>query len=118
VLLRETQNNQFRKYIEELFWRSRWVASNLERFKKYVGEAWEVLQINPEQPVTVLPLVVSNNLVEVEIEGFPPVITSNELNDLLSMNIFPQSKNGLKSVTFRVGTKNVPLIYIQSEWLS
>jgi hypothetical protein len=63
VSLRETQNNQFRKFIEELFWRSRWVASNLERFKMYVGEAWEVLQINPEQPVTVLPLVVSNNLV-------------------------------------------------------
>jgi hypothetical protein len=116
VSLRETQNNQFRKYIDELFWRSRWVASNLEKFKKYVGESWEVLQINPKKPVTVLPLVVSNNLVEIEIEGYPPIVTSNELNDLLSMNILPEPKNGLTSVTFRVGTKNVPLIYIHGDY--
>jgi hypothetical protein len=116
ILIRETQNNQFRKYTEELFWRSKWIASNLARFKEYVGQAWEILQINPKEPVTVLPLVVSNNLVEIEKEGYPPIITSNELNDLLSVDIFPELCNEVNTVIFPVGTKKVPLIYIQGNY--
>ena len=113
IVPREYELNRFEKYIKEMFWRAKWVSSNLERLKNHVGDAWASLHIDLKQPVTIIPLVVSNNVVDVEIESYPPLITANELKDVLSMEIFVKPKGEMGNLSFRVGSKDVSLIYVQ-----
>ena len=75
--------NKFEKYIKEMFWRAKWASTNIERLKEYIGDAWGFLRIDLTQPVTIIPLVVSNNIIDIEKDGYPSVITSNELSNLL-----------------------------------
>ncbi|MBE3116437.1 hypothetical protein IMZ68_04460 [Candidatus Bathyarchaeota archaeon] len=108
---REHEINQFIRYVKEMFWRAKWVSFNLERFTNYVGASWDSLNIDQKQPVTIIPLVVTNNVVDVEIAGYPPLITFNELKDLLSMELFVKQNGETGNTSFRVGSKDIPLIY-------
>ena len=112
VASREREINQFMKYIKEMFWRAKWVSSNLEKFKNYVGNAWDPLHIDIKQAITIIPLLVSNNVVDVEITGYPPLITFNELKELLSVEIFVKPKDEMDSLSFRIGSKDIHLIYM------
>ena len=112
VIPREREINQFVGYIKEMFWRAKWVSSNLEKFKNYVGNAWDPLHIDIKQAVTIIPLVVSNNAVDAEITGYPPLITFNELKELLSVEIFVKPKAEIDSLRFRIGSKDIHLMYM------
>ena len=105
------ETNQFAKYIEEMHWRSKWVSNNLEKLEHYVGDSWHTLRIDQEQPITVLPLIVTNTVINVEKTGCPPVITHNELSELLSSNLFAKQKIETNSLFYKIGCKNINLVF-------
>lgn len=79
------EQNLFRKYVIEQFYRTKWISADLERFISYVGQGnWLSLEISNNQPLRLFPLVISNVVVEIDELETAPIFTFLELKDMVS----------------------------------
>jgi hypothetical protein len=80
--LRKLILKKFERYSADHFYRTRWIADNVGKFEKYVGENLsDALSIDKSKSINFFPLIVTNKDVEIE-EKEVPIITYRELEDI------------------------------------
>lgn len=83
--LKLRQKKQFKKYLIEHFFKSKWVLNNLKKFGSYVGNnLYRSLSIDEKRLVYLFPLLVTNILVDIEGISETPLITYVELSNIVS----------------------------------
>jgi len=80
--LRKLILKKFERYSTDHFYRTRWIAENVGKFERYVGENLsDALSIDKSKKINFFPLIVTNKHVEIE-EKEVPVITYRELEEI------------------------------------
>jgi hypothetical protein len=80
--LRKLKLKEFKKYPTEHFYKTKWIAENVGKFERYVGENLsDALSIDKSKTINFFPLVVTNKHVEIE-EKEVPIITYRELEEI------------------------------------
>ncbi len=80
--LRKLKRKEFKKYPTEHFYKTKWIAENVCKFERHVGENLrDALLIDKSKSINFFPLIVTNKHVEIE-EKEVPVITYRELEDI------------------------------------
>jgi hypothetical protein len=80
--LRKLILKKFERYSTDHFYRTKWIAENVGKFERYVGENLsDSLSIDRSKSINFFPLIVTNKHVEIE-EKEVPIITYRELEDI------------------------------------
>jgi hypothetical protein len=80
--LRKLKLKEFKKYPTEHFHKTKWIAENVGKFERYLGENLsDALSIDKSKNINFFPLIVTNKHVEIE-EKEVPIITYRELEDI------------------------------------
>jgi len=78
------QENKFKNFVVEQYYRVQWIKNNFTKFATYIQNECAALGIDLSQKLLLLPLVVSNTLVNIENFEGAPLITYSELENLVS----------------------------------
>ncbi|MCL4429748.1 MAG: hypothetical protein M1167_03240, partial [Chloroflexi bacterium] len=89
-----SEQNLFKKFLVEHFYRTQWISRNVNKFQEYVGqEAWLSLRLGNKQPLYFIPLLICNNIIEFDQSSKMPLISFLELKDMVSKNIVIKANN-------------------------
>lgn len=86
IELKPKQIKQFKKYLIEHYYKTKWIASNLKKFERYMGaEITTILKIDIDKTIYIFPILVTNLLVNIEEMRVTPLITYLELEKVVSL---------------------------------
>lgn len=105
-----SEKNQFKKFLIEHFHRVNWISCNIKKFKNYVGlEEWRSLAIDENQPLYLLPLLVSSTFVETGELKAAPLLTFVELKELISKEWPSKAKGKTGELSIKMGPRVIKL---------
>jgi hypothetical protein len=80
--LKKLKLKEFKKYSTEHFHKTKWIAENVAKFERHLGENLsDALLIDKSKNINFFPLIVTNKHIEIE-EKQVPIITYLELKDI------------------------------------
>ena len=79
------EQNQFKRYLIEHYYKVKWISENFTKFRKYLTRSELIsLAIDYNKPVIFFPIVVTNKLANIEGFNEVPLVTFAELKDSIS----------------------------------
>lgn len=114
--LRISVLNLFEKFSTEHYYRAQWVSSNLSKLKSYMGiESWKLLNLDENRPINIVPLLISNALVEIRSNEGTPLLTISELHEILGNKWVYKSKgNSFGEVEIKINGRTLVLPFFQA----
>lgn len=109
------EKRQFAKFFYEHYFRTKWIVSDLKRFKRYLGVAqWDSLNIDERYPICFFPLLVTNYLVEIERIENAPLITYIEMKKITSRDWFVDGNNETGTLETDIEGRKINLLWLSS----
>lgn len=117
IRLRETK--QFQRFLTELYYKARWVATNLRRLETYIeGSFEESINLKSAEPIFLFPMLVCNLFVNVKGWEPVPLLTYVELRKLISnrswCSVDKSSISGM--VTSNLDSQSLSLPWFRCEY--
>jgi hypothetical protein len=104
--LEKRQVAQFKKYLIEHYYKTKWICANLEKFNVYAGgEIYDKLCIDTRQPIYLFPILVTNLLVILDEIRETPLITYTELQEAITSCDFRIEDGGQTSGSLEITVK-------------
>lgn len=112
--LKPRQLKQFKKYLVEHFYKTKWIQRNFRKFCSYTGvDICNLLSIDKKRPLYLFPLLVTNILIPVEGIAETPLITFIELKEIASKGLPVMNDNHLHGVLeLEVSTRKLELPWL------
>jgi len=84
-LPRLREQNQFKRYLVEHYYRVKWISENFTKFKKYMTRSqFRSLSIDSQRAGNFFPFIVTNRLIKMDEFRGVPLVTYTELKKMVS----------------------------------
>jgi len=100
-LPRLREQNQFKKYLVEQYYRVKWISENFLKFKEYLSDSGlKSLSIDFDRPINFFPLVVTNRLINIDGASELPLVTYTEFKDSITKkwNVNIDGEKGISEI--------------------
>ena len=106
----ESENNLFRKFQIEHFYRTKWISDNLRKFETYAGKDWGNIagKLEPS-PIYFFPLLISTRLVETGESEKAPLLTFVELKEIIAKKWVVKTTEKGGEAELMSGTRKIKL---------
>jgi len=100
-LPRLREQNQFKKYLVEQYYRVKWISEDFLKFRKYLSNSeLKSLSIDFDRQINFFPLVLTNRVINIESASELPLVTYTEFKNSITkkwnMNI--DGENGISEI--------------------